>query len=309
MQPPRYTIFLRVVVGTRRTLSGIEQIRLPLVRRDGISFGPAGFPVVSFAFVEEPSLAGSIPSRSVGMLPNECCCGRGAHRSPSVSEFAFIYTLGRFLSIAIRGYFALSHKSHSRPVDGKRELAERGDSRPRTQTHAPERTPCGPPAQTSTGAAVVLAGEHNVMPTELDVNAPERWLDDALFRPEVCGAYAGRVAQGWTDVLRELHPGQRIYIFWKSFRNAFARDAGLRLDHFLLSPSIAGQLRAAEVDRAVRGWEQSAITRRFGSNSPTKRQTSTDKQRAVPICNLYTVRKSAKEARPILGRRFPSRST
>ena len=107
----------------------------------------------------------------------------------------------------------------------------------------------------ATRVPVVLAGDYNVMPTELDVYAPERWVDDALFRPEVREAYRRLVAQGWTDALRELHPGERIYTFWKYFRNAFARDAGLRIDHFLLSPSLAKRLIAAGVDRDVRGRE------------------------------------------------------
>jgi exodeoxyribonuclease-3 len=102
------------------------------------------------------------------------------------------------------------------------------------------------------GAPAVLAGDFNVMPTELDVYAPERWVDDALFRPEVREAYRRLVAQGWTDALRALHPDERIYTFWKYFRNAFARDAGLRIDHLLLSPSLAGRLVAADVERDVR---------------------------------------------------------
>ena len=105
---------------------------------------------------------------------------------------------------------------------------------------------------------VVLAGDYNVMPTELDVYKPERWLDDALFRPEVRQAYAVLVAQGWTDALRTLHPGERIYTFWDYFRNAYARDAGLRIDHLLLSPSVAPRLKSAGVDRDVRGWEKSS---------------------------------------------------
>jgi exodeoxyribonuclease-3 len=102
------------------------------------------------------------------------------------------------------------------------------------------------------GAPAVLAGDFNVMPTDLDVYAPERWVDDALFRPEVRDAYHRLVAQGWTDALRVLHPDERIYTFWKYFRNAFARNAGLRIDHLLLSPSVAGRLVAAGVDRDVR---------------------------------------------------------
>jgi exodeoxyribonuclease III len=108
------------------------------------------------------------------------------------------------------------------------------------------------------GAPVVLAGDYNVMPTDLDVYKPERWLDDALFRPEVRKAYADLLAQGWTDALRALHPGERIYTFWDYFRNAYRRDAGLRIDHLLLSPALAPRLRAAGVDRDVRGWEKTS---------------------------------------------------
>jgi exodeoxyribonuclease-3 len=105
---------------------------------------------------------------------------------------------------------------------------------------------------------VILAGDFNVMPTELDVYKPERWQDDALFRPEVRDAYGRLVAQGWTDAVRSLHPHERIYTFWDYFRNAFGRDAGLRIDHLLLSPSIAARLKKAAVDRHVRGWEKSS---------------------------------------------------
>ena len=108
------------------------------------------------------------------------------------------------------------------------------------------------------GGPAVLAGDFNVMPTDLDVYAPERWVDDALFRPEVREAYRRLVAQGWTDALRALHPDERIYTFWKYFRNAFGRDAGLRIDHLLLSPSLAGRLVAAGVNRDVRARERSS---------------------------------------------------
>lgn len=105
-------------------------------------------------------------------------------------------------------------------------------------------------------APCVLAGDYNVIPTERDVYKPERWLDDALFRPEVRAAYRLLLEQGWTDALRSLHPDEQIYTFWDYFRNAFGRNAGLRIDHLLLSPSIASRLVAANVDRDVRGQEK-----------------------------------------------------
>lgn len=110
----------------------------------------------------------------------------------------------------------------------------------------------------STGAPVALAGDYNVMPADLDVYAPEKWLDNALFRPEAREAYRVLVEQGWTDALRALHQGERVYTFWKYFRNAFARAAGLRIDHFLLSPPLAKRLAAAGVDLDVRGREHAS---------------------------------------------------
>ena len=103
---------------------------------------------------------------------------------------------------------------------------------------------------------VVLAGDYNVIPTDLDVYKPERWTDDALFLPEVRDAFHRLVAQGWTDALRTLHPEETIYTFWDYFRNAWGRNAGLRIDHLLLNPSAAEFLIAADVDRQVRGWEK-----------------------------------------------------
>src|SRR3990170_1370256 len=91
---------------------------------------------------------------------------------------------------------------------------------------------------------VVLTGDYNVMPTELDVYKPERWVNDALFRPETRQAFKNLVAQGWTDAIRKLYPDQTIYTFWDYFRNAYERDAGLRIDHFLLSPMLKKRLRA-----------------------------------------------------------------
>lgn len=106
------------------------------------------------------------------------------------------------------------------------------------------------------GQPAILAGDFNVMPTELDVYKPERWVDDALFRPETRAAFQRLLDQGWTDALRVMHPGEKIYTFWDYFRNAYGRDAGLRIDHLLLSPDLAPRLTAARVDREVRGREK-----------------------------------------------------
>jgi exodeoxyribonuclease III len=110
----------------------------------------------------------------------------------------------------------------------------------------------------ASGVPIVLAGDYNIIPTELDVYKPERWVDDALFRPEVRASYQTLLARGWTDALRSMHPGKTVYTFWDYFRNAYVRDAGLRIDHLLLSPALIPRLKAAEVDRPVRGWDKSS---------------------------------------------------
>jgi exodeoxyribonuclease-3 len=104
----------------------------------------------------------------------------------------------------------------------------------------------------------MLAGDFNVMPTDLDVYKPERWLDDALFAREARAAYFRLLNQGWTDALRTIHPGEVIYTFFDYFQNAYARNAGLRIDHLLLSPTLADRLVDAQVDRHVRGWEKTS---------------------------------------------------
>jgi len=119
----------------------------------------------------------------------------------------------------------------------------------RLRRHADELLAAGLPA--------VLAGDFNIIPTERDVYVPERWLDDALFAPEARAAYADMLARGWTDALRHYHP-EVIYTFWKYLRNAYGRDAGLRIDHLLLSPAAKTRMKDARVDRHVRGWDKSS---------------------------------------------------
>ena len=120
----------------------------------------------------------------------------------------------------------------------------------RLTTHASELLKLDSPA--------ILVGDYNVMPTELDVYKPERWVEDALFRPEVREAFHSLVAQGWTDAIRKLYPDETIYTFWDYFRNAYGRNAGLRIDHFLLSRDLVSRLKKGGVDKRVRGWEKTS---------------------------------------------------
>lgn len=108
------------------------------------------------------------------------------------------------------------------------------------------------------GKPVVLTGDYNVIPTALDAYKAERWVEDALYRPESRAAFEALLSQGWTDALRKLYPDETIYTYWDYFRNAFGRNAGIRIDHFLLSPNLEKNLLSGGVDKQVRGWEKTS---------------------------------------------------
>jgi exodeoxyribonuclease-3 len=102
---------------------------------------------------------------------------------------------------------------------------------------------------------VVLAGDYNVVPTDADIYSTKSWLDNALLQPESRAAFRRLIGQGWTDALRARHGRERIYTFWDYKRNRWARNAGLRIDHVLLSVDTAARLVDSNVDTAVRGKE------------------------------------------------------
>jgi exodeoxyribonuclease-3 len=108
------------------------------------------------------------------------------------------------------------------------------------------------------GVPVVLAGDYNVVPMPFDIYQTHSYDKDALVQPRSRAAFQRLLAQGWTDAIRALHPEARIYTFWDRLRNAWPRDAGLRIDHLLLSESIRPRLLAAGVDRELRGREHAS---------------------------------------------------
>jgi exodeoxyribonuclease-3 len=107
----------------------------------------------------------------------------------------------------------------------------------------------------ATGLPVILAGDYNVVPTDEDIYPSKSWAKDALLQPESRARFRRLLAQGWTNAIRALHPSGPVYTFWDYKRNRWPRDAGLRLDHLLLSADLAARLIDAGVDRSARGVE------------------------------------------------------
>ena len=106
-----------------------------------------------------------------------------------------------------------------------------------------------------TGLPVVLAGDYNIVPEPRDIYVTSSYKDNALVQPQPRALFAQLLAQGWTDAIRKEYPDETIYTFWDYMRERWRRNAGLRLDHLLLSKSVARRLVAAGVDRGVRGAE------------------------------------------------------
>ncbi len=105
-----------------------------------------------------------------------------------------------------------------------------------------------------TGAPVVLAGDYNVVPTDADIYDTRSWKTNALLQPESRAAFQRLLDQGWADALRERFPDDPPpWTFWQYFREAWERDAGMRIDHLLVNAPAAQRLQDAGVDREVRG--------------------------------------------------------
>ncbi len=105
---------------------------------------------------------------------------------------------------------------------------------------------------------VVLGGDFNVIPEEIDVHNPKGWEKDALFYPATRAAFREILALGYTDIYRALHPYEKAYTFWDYMSVAWAQDKGLRIDHFLLSPEAVDRTVSCVIDKGPRGEEKAS---------------------------------------------------
>src|SRR6202142_2845277 len=104
---------------------------------------------------------------------------------------------------------------------------------------------------------VVVGGDFNVIPEDIDCHKPSSWIRDALFQPEPRAPYPTLLSLGYTDAFRSLHPDEAgQFTFWDYFRQAFEHNRGIRIDHFLLSPKLADRLQSCEIDRGPRAQQK-----------------------------------------------------
>jgi exodeoxyribonuclease-3 len=104
---------------------------------------------------------------------------------------------------------------------------------------------------------VLVGGDFNVIPEDIDCHKPSSWIRDALFQPEPRSRYRALLDLGYTDAFRFLHPGETgQFTFWDYFRQAFEHNRGIRIDHFLLSSKLADRLQSCVIDRGPRAQER-----------------------------------------------------
>jgi exodeoxyribonuclease-3 len=105
---------------------------------------------------------------------------------------------------------------------------------------------------------VVLGGDYNIIPAEMDVHNPEDWVQDALFLPQSRAAFRDIVQSGYTEIFRALHPNEQAYSYWDYQAGAWQQDKGIRIDHFLLSPEAVDKTFGCTIDRAPRGKDKAS---------------------------------------------------
>ncbi len=103
------------------------------------------------------------------------------------------------------------------------------------------------------GTPTVIGGDFNVIPEDIDCHKPASWAQDALFQPEPRALYRAMLALGFADAFRSLHPAETgQFTFWDYFRQAFDHNRGIRIDHFLVSPTLHDQIESCEIDKTPR---------------------------------------------------------
>ena len=135
---------------------------------------------------------------------------------------------------------------------------------------------------------VALVGDFNVVPTDFDIYNTRSWKRDALLQPQSRSRYEQLLAQGWTDALRERHPGEPVFTFWDYFRQHWERNAGLRIDHLLLNAALRPRLAEAGVDTWMRGLQGASdhapawVVLRDAGVRPAKASAKRGSRRARP---------------------------
>lgn len=103
---------------------------------------------------------------------------------------------------------------------------------------------------------LVILGDYNVAPTDLDVHDPKKWEGKVHVSPAERAAWQKLIDLGLYDAFRLFDTESPGFTWWDYRRGAFRRDAGLRIDHALVSEALKPYCTDCVVDKAPRANEQ-----------------------------------------------------
>lgn len=103
---------------------------------------------------------------------------------------------------------------------------------------------------------MIVLGDFNIAPAEMDVHDPEQWQDCVLFSPNERKAFQEMLQVGFVDCFRTLSPEEKAYSWWDYRLNAFKRNLGLRIDHILATKLLAASCLRCSIDKTPRGLER-----------------------------------------------------
>jgi len=100
--------------------------------------------------------------------------------------------------------------------------------------------------------SIILAGDFNIIPEEIDVHAPGKYINDALFRLEVRKKYRRLINLGLNDSFRNFNKKGNNYTFWDYMKGSWQKNNGLRIDHMLISNTLIDLVKKVEIKKNIR---------------------------------------------------------
>ncbi len=100
---------------------------------------------------------------------------------------------------------------------------------------------------------LIIAGDFNIIPEEIDVHTPEKYLNDALFRIEIRKKYREIINLGLNDIFRNFNKKEENYTFWDYTQGSWQKNNGLRIDLFLISNFLINHVKKVEIYKKERG--------------------------------------------------------
>ena len=107
--------------------------------------------------------------------------------------------------------------------------------------------------KTDNGNQIIITGDFNILPEDIDVHDPKKYANDALFRIEIRKKYREIINLGLIDVFRHFNKKEGNYTFWDYMQGSWQKDNGLRIDHMLISNSLIEFVKKIEIKKKIRG--------------------------------------------------------